>query len=68
MRVGSVGYVIAGERVAAVRVKLSATGRALLRAARGGLRARMTITLLAAGGGPAQTQVRSVRLLRPRSR
>ena len=38
------------------------------RLARGGLRARMTITLLAAGGAPAQTQVRSVRLLRPRSR
>jgi len=28
----------------------------------------MTITLLALGGGPAQTQVRSVRLLRPRTR
>jgi Trypsin len=68
VRIGSVGYSIAGERVTAIRLRLNAIGRALLRAARGNLRARMTFTLLAAGASPAQTQVRSVRLLQARTR
>ena len=68
VRIGSVRYSIAGERVTSVRLKLTAAGRALLRRAHGTLGARMTITLLAAGAGARQTQVRSVRLPQPHAR
>ncbi len=42
--IGSAGFALAGERLAVVKVKLDATGRALLRSGHGHITCRLTIT------------------------